>query len=317
MNRLEKKCFIGSAGFHGLLLVVFVFGTAFFTSKTPPDLGPVVNIINAIPTDLPFNSGGNPNANPTPPQQKIEPAQPPPPAEPPKAAKPPEPEHEPVKMPDPKPEVQKKPEPKIKDSPKREIVKDQGEIPVKTASRDKPAKSDINTNVVRRSTVDVARLQKEAKERAAQAAAQAKAEQAAWDRYNQQRTAIAREAGRIVSGVGKGLTHSTVVEAVGPGGEAFVNYGSLVRDVYDRAWNVTPDLTDDDSSATARVTIRRDGTVSNATLNRPSANASLNKSVRRALDAVREIGKPFPEGARESERTFNIEFNLKTRRAVG
>ena len=314
MNRFEKKCFIGSAGFHGLLLLAFVFGSAFMAKDTLlRDMGRVVTMENIKVTDGPTTGGGNPNANPNPPpQQNPKPVEPTPPVQPPKAEKPPE--QEPVRKPEPKPEVQKKPEPKNKETPKKELAK--GEIPVKPSTKDKSIKSDISTTVVTR-TNNNAQAQKDAAARTAALAAKDKADREAWERYSQQRAAIAKEVGRIAAGAGKGLTHSTVVEAFGPGGEAFVNYGSLVREIYDRAWMVSPDLADDDSSAVARIVIRRDGTVSSAVINKPSANASLNKSVRRALDAVREIGKPFPEGAKELERTFNIEFNLKTRRAAG
>jgi len=33
MSRLERKCVIGSAAFHGLLLVIFIFGSAFIGPK--------------------------------------------------------------------------------------------------------------------------------------------------------------------------------------------------------------------------------------------------------------------------------------------
>jgi TonB family protein len=80
---------------------------------------------------------------------------------------------------------------------------------------------------------------------------------------------------------------------------------------------VTGDLTDNDASAFAQVTIRRNGSVAHSTLHRRSGNAVLDKSVERVLNDVRHIGAPFPEGTRDSERTFTIEFNLKTKRAVG
>src|SRR5687767_12305757 len=83
MNRLQKKCFVASACLHGLLLVALVFGTAFLSpDKKLKDMGPVVDIVNAIPTDRMVNTGGNPNGNPTPPAPAPEPAkpiQPPPP----------------------------------------------------------------------------------------------------------------------------------------------------------------------------------------------------------------------------------------------
>jgi TonB family protein len=313
MNRLQKKCFVVSAGLHGMLLVALVFGTAFQRSnKKMVDIGPVIDLVNAIPTDRPVNSGGNPNGNPNPPAPAPAPVQPlPPPPQPVKQepVKPePKPEVKQVKKPDPVPET-----PKVKAelpvTPPKKVVEKK---PVKEATpAPKPA---ISTKVVRR-TNDPARVQQELAERAARDKAEKEyARQVA--QYQAERARLVSQVGGIVGGVGKSLSHSTVVAPLGPGGLAFANYGSIVRDIYDRAWHVGPDLTDDDSTAVARVTIRRDGTVEEAKIYRRSDNSLLNKSVQRALDSVRRIA-PFPEGATDSERTFTIEFNLKTRKAVG
>jgi colicin import membrane protein len=312
MSRFEKKCFIGSAAFHGLLLVVFLFGSAFFNSDKLINVGPVVNILNARTTDEAKNTGGNPNATPTPPQARPQPPETKPEPPPPKAepVKPEpvkiEPKREPIKaeplklkQPDPKPVVRdRKPEPK-KDAPKEVVT----------------TKPSISKTLVHR-TNDVAALERERAEQARKEK-ERREQQEAWNRYNEQRNRIARQVGSLVGDVAKNLGHSTVVQTAGPGGEAFVNYGSWVREVYERAWHVTPELMEDDSSALARVTIRRDGSVARATLSEKSRNTSLNRSVQQALDRVTDIGKPFPEGAKEPERTFTIEFNLKTRKAIG
>ncbi len=317
MNRLQKKCFVVSASLHGLLLVALVFGTAFLNSnKKMMDIGPVVDIVNAIPTDRMVNTGGDPNGNPKPPAPAPAPAQQMPTPPPPQPAK----EPEPIK-PQPKPpEVKqvKKPEP-IPDPPKQKA-----ELPIhatKKVEKKEPVKEAapvtkplINTKVVKR-TNDPTRVQQELAQKAAREKAEREyAKQVA--QYNAERAKVLSQVGGIVGGVGKSISQSTVVAPLGPGGLAFANYGSIVRDVYDRAWHVGQDLTDDDSTAVARVTIRRDGTVEDAKLHRRSGNSLLNKSVQRALDSVRKIA-PFPEGATDSERTFTIEFNLKTRKAVG
>jgi TonB family protein len=159
-----------------------------------------------------------------------------------------------------------------------------------------------------------ARAQQELAQQARDKAAREYAKQMA--QYNAERARVLSKVNGIVGGVGQSLSHSTVVQPLGPGGLAFANYGSFVRDAYDRAWHVGPDLTDDDSTAVARVTIRRDGTVEDAKFYRRSGNTLLDKSVQRALDSVPRV-KPFPEGTTDTERTFTIEFNLKTRKAVG
>jgi TonB family protein len=317
MNRLQKKCFVVSASLHGLLLVALVFSTAFFRSdRLLKDMGPVVDIVNAIPTDRMVNSGGNPNGNPTPPAPALPPPQalqqpPPQPVKP--LPEPPKPQPKPpevkqVKKVEPLPEV-----PKVKaELPVPAPKKVEKKPPVKeTPPAPKPS---ISTKVVKW-TNNPAQVQQELARKAAQQKAEREyAKQVA--QYNAERARLASQVNGIVGGVGKSISQSTVVAPLGPGGLAFANYLSIVREIYDRAWHVGQDLTDDDSSAVAKVTIRRDGTVEDARLQRRSGNSLLDKSVQRALDSVRKIA-PFPEGATDSERTFTIEFNLKTRKAVG
>ena len=44
----------------------------------------------------------------------------------------------------------------------------------------------------------------------------------------------------------------------------------------------------------------------------------MDKSVQNALDRVKRSGlPPFPQGARDDERTFTIEFNLQAKRQIG
>jgi TonB family protein len=112
------------------------------------------------------------------------------------------------------------------------------------------------------------------------------------------------------------LSSGTAVEVFGTGGEAYANYLQFVKTVYDEAWLVTPDLVNDDAAALVRVTIARSGHVVSSEIIRRSGNSTLDKSVQRALDKVKFVA-PFPEKAREAERTFTIEFNLTTKRMAG
>jgi protein TonB len=317
MNRLQKKCFVVSASLHGLLLVALVFGTAFLRSeKKMIDIGPVIDIVNAIPTDRMVNSGGNPNGNPNPPAPA--PVQPPPPQ--PVRPPPPQPKPEPgppqPKPKPPEPKVVKKPDP-VPDVPKikaEPLVQKPKVVEKKPPVKETPVAKPISTKVVRRTNDPVRVAQALAQKAAREKAERDYAKQVA--QYNAERARVISQVGGIVGGVGKSLTHSTVVAPLGPGGLAFANYGAIVRDIYDRAWQVGRDLTGDDSVAVARVTIRRDGTVSDARIYRKSGNPVLDKSVQRALDSVTKL-PAFPEGATDAERTFNIEFNLETRKAVG
>jgi len=78
MNRLQKKCVIGTAGIHLLLLVILFVGPAFFYSKPKADDLQVLDVIPANLIDAAFNSGVA-NAAPPPPAP-VAPPQPPPPA---------------------------------------------------------------------------------------------------------------------------------------------------------------------------------------------------------------------------------------------
>src|SRR5690242_9655961 len=128
MNRLQKKCLIVTAGFHLLLVLTLVFGSAFFTQRTKTDDTQVLDVIPANLVEAAFNSGVK-NAQPPAPRpvEQIPIVQPPAPLpkpqpqpEPPKpkpVVTPPEPKPEPVKQPEPvkhtrpDPEVAKTAEP--------------------------------------------------------------------------------------------------------------------------------------------------------------------------------------------------------------
>src|SRR4051812_38967785 len=96
MSRLERKCFIGSAAFHGLLLVIFIFGSAFIGSHQEKPMTAITIIdLNGKMTDQKIATGGSPNGNPNPPPPaKIEQ---PPPQPPPQPVKPEPVKPEPVK----------------------------------------------------------------------------------------------------------------------------------------------------------------------------------------------------------------------------
>ena len=90
MNRLQKKCFVASAGVHALLLVILLVGPAFLTSKSKLDNSPILDVIPGKLIDAAFSGGGNPNgrppppAPPEPPQRAVTPPAPAPEPDPPK-----------------------------------------------------------------------------------------------------------------------------------------------------------------------------------------------------------------------------------------
>ncbi len=75
MNRLQKKCVIGTAGVHLLLIVILFVGPAFFYSKPKADDLQVLDVIPANLIDAAFNSGVA-NAAPPPPAPAVAQPQP-------------------------------------------------------------------------------------------------------------------------------------------------------------------------------------------------------------------------------------------------
>ena len=67
MNRLQQKCFVASAGFHLLLLVILLVGPAFLAPKSKPDNSPVLDVIPGKLIDARFPAAAIPMATPPPP----------------------------------------------------------------------------------------------------------------------------------------------------------------------------------------------------------------------------------------------------------
>jgi TonB family protein len=90
MNRLQKKCVIATAGIHLLLLLVLVFGSAFFNPQPKPDDTQLLDVIPANLIDAKLNSGVRqatppapapivtPPPQPVPPTPAVQPVPPPP-----------------------------------------------------------------------------------------------------------------------------------------------------------------------------------------------------------------------------------------------
>ena len=124
--------------------------------------------------------------------------------------------------------------------------------------------------------------------------------------------ALAKTADHMLQGFESG----TKVDVGGEGGEAYAGYASFVQAIYDDAWQMARDLSDDNFKTKVSVTISRDGTVTSARIIKHSGNSAMDKSVQKALDKVKFV-QPFPAGSTDSERTFIINFNLEAKRLIG
>jgi TonB family protein len=305
MSRLEKKCVIGSAALHGLLLVTFLVGSAFIASKPHQNLPPVITLFDAKVTDRLIASGGNPNATPTPAAPttpKVETPQPPPPEPVQPVAKPTEAEPKQAER-----EVVKKPD----------VAKDTEKVkpPLTQKEKTKPVQKEANNNSKTplslnpiKHTNETIRLQREMAARSRE-----KAEREAWDRYNAQRREVANKVGEIVGNVKNGLSHETVATVVGPGGAAYANYSSLIIEKYKAAVYATHPQSDDDAEAVIRIVVARDGTVRSSQWVKRTGNSVLDKTVDRAMNSVRSL-PGFPPEAKDSERSFSITIAFDAKR---
>ena len=293
MNRLQKKCLIATAGGHLLLILVLVFGSAFFvTHETKPDNSQVLDVIPANIVEAAFNSGVR---NPRPPAPTpVQPVQPPQtdPLPPPKpvVTPQPQPKPEPVKQQEPVPVKLQKPVPDDIKSPEPEPK------PVKPA---KP-KIEVNLNQVTRSTPSASETKAAEARREAQQQAKARA-----DAFN-----------KAIATIDKNASSATTVEMPGTSSVSYANYASVVKSIYERAWTPPNDTSSDDANTKVSITVSSDGSVITSHIIDPSGDSRVDASVQRTLDRVKFIA-PFPDGAKEKEKTFIINFNLKAKRMLG
>jgi len=310
MNRFEKKCLLASSGFHGFLLLLLVFGSAFFVAKEKPI---TTSRLQFVPSRFVESAlaggGGNPNIPRTDDQQKGDPNAPVPPptakvtdkapAQP-AIPTPPPPKPEPkVEPPKPQPApAAKQPTPKPVDLTKP-----------KPAEKTPQAKPRIDlSELVRVDRTDTDKKKAQAEAEAREAARQTAA-------ANATRQRLAKQIGDAAAAMQSGFATGTKVEVGGPGGEAFADYASTVQAIYEAAWIVSPDLNNDDAVALVRVTIARNGKVIESRIIRKSSSTIMDRSVQRALDRVKSEGlPPFPAFLKDADRTFDIEFNLKAKR---
>jgi len=99
-------------------------------------------------------------------------------------------------------------------------------------------------------------------------------------------------------------------------GEAIASYAQVVKSIYEHAWLPPDDTASDDAITKVSVTIANDGKVIDSHIVRASGDSLVDHSVQRTLDRVTFIRR-FPEGSKDKERTYVINFNLKAKRALG
>ncbi len=286
MTPLQRECLAASLIAHAGLIGLLVVGSG-FSARQPADTE-VIPVLDFIPdrlVDAPIVGGGAPAA-PLPAVVTPPPAVPPPP--------PPS---------QPRPEESRREEPRPAPAPPP--TSPTGEKPAPS-----PRKIEVNLKPVVRSP-DAARAERERAAAEARRRAEAEAARLARERQRQIRA--------LVGTLNRQLTDSTSVSVPGAGGATYASYSSYVDLIYRQAWApLRPTETGERSqSVLARVVIARNGDVLESEIVRRSGNLALDRSVRAALDRVRTIGRPFPEGAQDAQREFLIEFTLEPRPGAG
>jgi TonB family protein len=275
MNRLQKKCLIATAGFHLTLLLVLIFGSAFFSERSKPDDLQVLDVIPATAIDAAFTSG-------------VKNAQPPAPT----------PIAKPIEQPTPvvKSEPQSVVKPVQPITPPEKITPDEL-APVKI-EKPEPHKIQVDLTVAKRTTPkNTAQTSPDDSQR----------------KLAQQRARAAQTALRNLK---YNLTTGTEINLPGNSSAAYANYASIVKSIYDAAWTPPDNTASDDANTKVSVTIARDGTVISARITEKSGDATVDATVQRTLDRITFIA-PFPDDAKDKERTYIINFNLKSKRMLG
>jgi len=132
------------------------------------------------------------------------------------------------------------------------------------------------------------------------------------------RRKLGQQLASAAASIGKNLSPATTIEdpyGPGGGGPSYANYAAFVRSVYETAWQEPSDTSTDEAITKVSVTIASDGHVLFSKITRSCGDPQVDRSVQRTLDRVTFIA-PFPEGAKEKQRTYIINFNLKAKRGL-
>lgn len=294
-GRLQKKCFIASVGFHLLLVVILFVGPAFVSSGKKPDPIDPIAFVPSILVEQAISGGGSPQPQPAP---HLQPSLAPQPA-PPKVQ---------PRVPEAIPE--EKPAPRVKPvEPPKSVARDPEAVSTKPAPKKLP-------NV---SVTQVTRPKNSSKSKAQPANDSTASRDAVDERAKRMASAFKAAA----DAVREGVSGATTVQMNGPGGggPTYASYNAeiarIYKERYDLALVSAGDIAEDQKlEVVATVTIARSGDVISARVSNPSPSRALNQLVQRVLDSIKFL-REFPAEAKDQQRTLNILFDLKPKKAIG
>ena len=281
MSRLLKKCLFLSIGLHILLAAALLICTAFFVVK-PEKIMPTLSMIAPDVLDNLLNPRpvSTPRKNPNPPVRRIVT-----PALPRKVT------------PTPPRKVTPTPPRKVTPTPPRKVT------PKKQSPSLKPTKSKV-TPKPKRKTIKIAQNTQTSKG----ATGRPK------KNTHPKAPPVSAKQLNTIKSMRNQLSAAINVNVAGANAAAFTSYANFVVGVYRRTWEpLIPSGLARSSIAKVSVTIRSDGRVLSARIIRKTGDAALDRSVQRALDRVKTIGKSFPPGSKDSQRTFTLDFTPRIR----
>ncbi len=279
MNRLQKQCVIASAGMHLLLVVALLFGSGFRSKQHEPlDIQPFHMMPSSVLESLLDDPADVADVADEPePKPEVEP-----PVESEKIIEPEpatiEPEPEPVVTPKPEPKPDPVKEPAISkriEKPKPKVVKPKIKISKQFKTNTSSRKPKVNTQkpkISRPSTTTV--------------------------KLNQNLLKV---------GGGSKIKGVTTIS-----GSSLGRYGHLVQSAYDREWTQPTSISGRNLTVKIKVIVSRDGSIQSANISQSSGVAAMDQSIERAIRKVRRISQAPPQGASLGDRTFIINFNLKS-----
>jgi periplasmic protein TonB len=304
MTRLQKKCFLISAGMHGLLLAILL-GSSAFRDKPETSNMPILTMVPVNIVDAPGAGGGSPEPAVAP--QPVQPQPQPAPAPPVVQPQPP--------VVQPRPAVAQLPPPKPVERPKpHEVATEPTEpvsLPKKTATKHtheiEPDFTPANVTSTSRKTK--VKPTETATDESTSSSSRADA------RHRQQELAQALET--LATGVRNSGAKGTVVDMPGQGGgEAFAGYETVIYNAYYHAWSTPDSVADKLAGADVKIVVARDGRIISAEIIKKSGERALDRSVENALQAVTRL-PPFPAGAHDEQRSFLLRFNLEAKEGSG
>ena len=277
MSRLHRKCLVASTAVHGLLLVVLLVGAAFREAPPAPPEFPFLEVIPNRIVDAALFGGARPNlAAP----HHLQ-------CNPPPCRSPCEPRNRnhPRNVPEPKVELKPQTEPPpSKPAPTPEPK------PKPAEPKPAPAKPKIQVAPIKPQAAPPKRR---------------RSKPVFSPRWRMNSKSDSRN---TASRLNSKLTPKTTIAVPGPGGEAFANYSQVVISIYQQQW-IKPIGIEQTATVKASVIIARDGRVVSARITKLSGNRTVDESVEQVLQRVKTVA-PFPEGATDATRTFDLSFEL-------